>query len=63
MTTREWALVTAVVVLGILAQIPGHMGSDGEHDHGAMDHDAMAAMEMAEANGLAAVSLHVTGMT
>ena len=63
MTTREWALVGAVVGLGIVAQIPGHGESEGEHDHGAMDHEAMAAMQAAAAPGSATVSLHVTGMT
>ena len=67
MTKKEWALVTAVVGVGILAQIPSKMASDGQNagavDQRAMTPEAMAAAATAAVPGTEAVQLDVTGMT
>ncbi len=69
MSRTQWVLATAVIGLGIFAQIPDHEpmadaqhhGGDG-HDHSVMT-ETTGRLDPAEAEYATTVLLDVTGMT
>jgi hypothetical protein len=62
MSKKEWTAVVLVILVGIILQIPGGMGGQGDPIDGAR---ASATVDPAtsEVGPYRTVELHVTGMT